>query len=151
MNVESSIETRKQAFFNAYEISDSELIGKINVLFSKIEEFGKNCSDVMDFESKFASSDLNQEYINLFTEVAQKCTPKTYTSEPVNVKSGKEYIMDDIKSEIKYQADSLTQPMRHELYQETYDKVRDIPVVGEALSAKQHFDFFSKFKKKKDE
>ncbi len=59
--------------------------------------------------------------------------------------------MDDIKSEVKYQADSLTQPIRHELYQETYDKARDILVVGDALNVKQHIDFFSRFKKKKDE
>lgn len=151
MNVESSIETRKQAFFNAYEINDSELIDKINVLFSKIEEFGRSCNDVMDFETKFASSDLNQEYINLFTEIGSKCSPKVYNSEPVSVKSGASYIADDIASEVKYQADSLTQPMRHELYQETYDKARDIPVVGDVMNAKQHFDFFSRFKKKNDE
>lgn len=150
MNIENSIDSRRQAFFNAYEINDSELIGKINILFSKIEEFGKNCNDVMDFENKFATSNLSQEYINLFTEIGMKCSPKNISSEPAEVKNDKEYMMDDIKSEIKYQADSLSQPIRHEIYQETYDKVRDIPIVGESLNVKQHFDFFSKFKKKKD-
>lgn len=150
MNIQDSINSRCQAIFNAYEINDSNIIEKINDLFSRIEEFGKSCTDVMDFESKFSSSNLNQEYIDLFTEIGMNCSPKSFGSDNSDVKSDKEYLMDDIKSEIKYQADSLSQPIRHKMYQETYDKVRDVPVVGEALNVKQHFDFFSKFRKKKD-
>ena len=40
--------------------------------------------------------------------------------------------------------------MRRRARQDIYNKARDIPVVGEALTAKQHFDFFSRFKKKDD-
>ena len=34
--------------------------------------------------------------------------------------------------------------------QEAYDTIRDIPIVGDAMTVKQHFDFFSRFRKKKD-
>ena len=34
--------------------------------------------------------------------------------------------------------------------QEAYEKTRDMPIIGDIMTAKQHIDFFSRFKKKKD-
>lgn len=149
--VKNSIEARKNAIINGYIIKDTDILNRIDFLFSKINELGENCADNADFESKFASSELNQEYINLFTEIATKCNPKTYeTIQNADIKSDAEYVLDDIASEIKYQAESAVQPLRTQARQEAYDKVRDIPVVGDVLNVKQHIDFFSRFKKKKD-
>lgn len=149
--VKNSIESRKQAVLNRYKIEDKELLNKIDELFSKISQFGENCIDSMDFETKFASSTLNKEYIELFTQIATSCTPIIHeVEERDDIKSDKEYILEDVKGEVKYQIESATQPLRREAYQETYDKVRDIPIVGDVLNVKQHIDFFSKFKKKKD-
>lgn len=149
--VKNSIEARKTAIFNGYDIKDDTILDKINSLFSKINDFGENCVDSTDFETKFASSELNQEYINLFTEIATKCSPKTYeTTQNSDINSDGQYVLEDITSEIKYQAESAIQPLRTQARQEVYDKVRDIPVVGDVLNVKQHIDFFSRFKKKKD-
>ena len=73
--VKASIEGRKNAIFSAYDITEQSIIDKIEDLFKRINEFGETCTDSMDFESKFASSELNQEYVELFTEIATKCKP----------------------------------------------------------------------------
>ena len=149
--VKSSIESRKNAIFNAYNITEQNIIEKIENLFKRINEFGENCTDNIDFESKFASSELNQEYIQLFTEIATSCSQIVRQSEEnTNVKSDEEAILEDISSELKYQAKEAIQPIRSKIYQETYDEVRDIPIVGDILNVKQHVDFFSRFKKKKE-
>ena len=148
--VKSSIEARRNAFTNAYNITDEALIKKISELFNRINELGESCSDASEFETKFASSQLNQEYMDLFTEVATSSTPIIYESTS-SVKSDEDYIKEEIDSELKYQADSLSQPIRRELNQKAYDKVRDIPVVGNVLDVKQKVGFFSRFKKNKDE
>ena len=149
--VKASIESRKNAVFNAYNITEQSIIEKIDNLFKRINEFGENCTDSMDFESKFASSELNQEYIQLFTEIATGCSQIVRQSEEnTNVKSDEEAILEDISSELKYQAKEAIQPIRSKIYQETYDEVRDIPIVGDILNVKQHVDFFSRFRKKKE-
>ena len=149
--VKNSIESRRQAVLNSYKIEDKELLNKIEELFNKINEFGETCDDSMEFETKFASSNLNQEYIDLFTKIATSCMPIIHESEERNdIKSDAEYILDDITSEVKYQIESATGPIRRKLTQEAYDKVRDIPIARDVLNVKQHIDFFSKFKKKKD-
>ena len=127
--IKNSIDGRRNAFSSIYEIKDEKLVKKINDLFKKIEELGKNCSDVMDFETKFASSPLNQEYTDLFTEVATTC--KMIEKEEFadqTVKSDKEYMMDEIKSEAKYQMDNLTMPARRKAREAFDSKMRDTPL-----------------------
>ena len=144
--VKSSIDARKSAFTNAYNITDANLLKKIDDLFIKINELGERCLDASAFETAFASSPLNQEYIDLFTEVASSSTPINYESNN-DVKSDEEYLEDEINSELKYQVDSLTQPIKGELYRKAYADARDIPGVGKALDVKQKIGLFSHFKK----
>jgi hypothetical protein len=144
-SIKLSIDARKNAVYNAYNITDSSIKNKVEDLFNRINAFGETCSDVMDFETKFASSELNQEYINLFTEIATSCSQIEYKSEPRDdIKSDADYIMDDASSEAKYIAEDITQPMRREAYQATYDAVRDVPVVSEVMEANQYVDMFNK-------
>lgn len=147
--VKNSIESRKNAVYSAYDITDQGIIQKIENLFKRINEFGENCSDSLDFENKFASSELNQEYIQLFTEIATTCKPIIRQSEERYVKSDKEYILDEFASEIRYQTRNATEPIRRKARQEAYDTARNMPVIGEVLEAKQYIDFFGRFKKKK--
>lgn len=147
--VRNSIESRKSALFNAYDIKEQSILEKIEDLFNRINEFGESCSDSTDFETKFASSNLNQEYISLFTQIATTCSAKNY-NEPnnSNVKSDEQYVKEEVASELGYELDEATRPLRRELRQEVYDEIRDIPGVGDALNIKQHIDFFGRFKKK---
>lgn len=152
--VKNSIDSRKQAFYSAYEIKDESLIEKVEDLFRRIEEFGESCQDATDFETRFASSSLNQEYIQLFTEIATTCPPIAHDT-PINatVKSTGEQVLDEIKDEMEYQVKDATLPMRRIARQQAYDKARSTPIVGDVMEIKQHIDFFSRFKnlkKKKD-
>lgn len=152
--VKNSIEGRKDAIYNTYNVTEQSIIDKIEDLFRRISEFGENCVDNMDFENKFAVSELNQEYIQLFTEIATTCTPVVRAVEEREVKSDAEYARDELESELRYQAKEATLPMRRKMRQEAYDEARDTPIIGDIMNVKQHIDFFSRFgklrKKKKD-
>jgi len=148
--VRNSIESRKNAILSSYSITEQSVIDKIENLFKRITEFGESCSDSMDFENKFASSQLNQEYIQLFTEIATTCKQTITHSEPRHVKSDAQYIAEDIASEVRYQTRNVTEPIRRQIRQEVYNETRDMPIIGDIMTAKQHIDFFSRFKKKKE-
>lgn len=126
--VKGSIEGRKIAFSSAYELTDVYQ-KKVDELFKRIEDFGKNCTDAMDFESKFMASPLNKEYTDLFTEVATNC--KYILPPPVDnpdVKSDKEYIRDEILSDVKYAAKDLSMPARRKAREAFDSKMRDTPL-----------------------
>lgn len=128
------IDSRKNAILSSITEKDEELERRVDEYFEKVEEFASTCSDIADFENKFATSDLAKEYASLFTMAMN-----TNQEEDINVAK-------EVGNEI---ADDIYRGARRQARQEAYDKVRDIPVIGDAMTVKQHFDFFSRFKKKK--
>jgi len=132
--VKNSVESRRTAIFSSYAITDENLFKKIEDYFNRLNEFASSYDDVMKFETDFASSPLAKEYTDLFVEISKMNNPEEKKD---NV------ILDEIKYDVKHR-------IRREAYQETYDKARDIPVVGEAMDLKNKFDLFSRFKKNKD-
>lgn len=159
-SIKNSIEARRNAITNLYDVKACKMEAKFNKLFEGIEKLGKESKDVMDFESKFAASPLNQEYLNFFTEIAT-IGNQTAASQPkpgikasleqVAEASGTtvgqmvaENVADAAASRIK----QAVSPTRAQVNQAAYDAARDIPVVGEALNVKQQIDFLSRFKKK---
>lgn len=145
--IKQSIEGRKMAFTNSYELT-SEYEDKVKKLFVKIEKLGMKCSDVMDFEKKFMASSLNEEYTNLFTEISTHCKPiilKNYSDS--NVKSDKEYLKDEILSEVKYIAKDLTMPVRRKEREEFDKKMRDTPL-GKIEQASNTINVFRRLFKK---
>ena len=126
--VKQSIEGRRMAFSSAYELTDVYK-KKVDELFKKIEEFGEECKDAMDFETKFMASPLNTEYTNLFTEVAQNC--KYILPPPVdnpNVKSDKEQLKDEILSDAKDSAREASLPARRAAREAFDSKMRGTPL-----------------------
>ena len=148
ISVKSSIDARMNAILSAYNIEDSNIKQKIDELFGKINNLGEVCKDCSEFETKFASSPLNQEYIDLFTEVATSCKPNNSNIQETDSSYSKGYYKRQIANELEYQLDNVTLSARSKARQEVYDKARDIPVVDKILEAKQYLDFFGKFKKK---
>lgn len=148
ISVKSSIDARKNAILSAYNIEDSNIKQKIDELFGKINNLGEVCKDCSEFETKFASSPLNQEYIDLFTEVSTSCKPNNSNIQETDSSYSKGYYKRQIANELEYQLDSATLEARSKIRQEAYDKARDIPVVDKILEAKQYIDFYGKFKKK---
>jgi len=126
--VKQSIDGRRMAFSSAYELTDTYK-KKVEELFKRIEDFGKSCTDAMDFETKFMASPLNKEYTDLFTEVATNC--KYILPPPVDnpdVKSDAEYYRDEAISDAKYLAKDLTMPARRKAREAFDKKMRDTPL-----------------------
>ena len=134
--LEASVNSRKNALIQA--CTNPSLMDEINEYFERVEEFAKGCSDVADFEAKFNSSELGKEYTDLFVKA-------TSTEDGPNIEGE---LARDVATDI---VDDMTHGARVRANQEVYDAARDIPVVGDALNVKQHFDFFSRFRKKKDD
>jgi len=130
------IDSRKQAIMASIDSGNEDIVGKIEEYFERLEEFAKDCKDINDFETKFATSDLAKEYADMFGYVM------------ANTEQAKEERVEDMRHDA---VDSMNHFARRRAKQEAYDVARDIPGVGEVLTAKQHFDFFSRFKKKKDD
>lgn len=65
----SCIDSRKMALMSSYEGNDPKILNMIDEFFDRVEVFAKDCTDVADFETKFASSPLNTEYTNMFTKI----------------------------------------------------------------------------------
>ena len=148
--IKLSIDGRKAAFENTYELTP-DAKKKIDALFKEIETLGKECKDSPDFEAKLAASPLNQKYIDLFTELAQTCKSKLAPA-PESVDTGPtagDVAKDLIKTQADLSVDGAVQHVRGRAYRAAYDKARDIPVVGDAIDAKNKIDFFSRFKKNK--
>ena len=120
-----SIDARYDAFFNAYEINDDYIKDDIEDLFKRIREFGESCKDIGEFEQKFASSPLNQEYIDLFTEVATKCDRKEYAAPVFNEQEHTEQMIMD---NTKHMVEDATRPIRRKLRWKMQDKMRDTPL-----------------------
>ena len=135
--VKNSIDARKNAIYNTYEVTNDKLKKEIDELFDKIYEYGKDMKDQTEFESKFPTSPLNQEYIDMFTKVAQSSPMVQDLKNQNNVASD---VANMALDEVEMGVDSLTHPMRHKAYQAANDKIRSIPIVGDILTVKQHTD-----------
>lgn len=150
--VKQSIDGRKMAFSSAYELTDVYK-KKVDDLFKKINEFGEKCNDAMDFETKFAASPLNKEYMDLFTEVSQNC--KYILPPPVDnpdAKTDAEYYRDEAISDAKYIAKDLTMPARRAAREEFDKKMRDTPLGAIEQASNTAWVFKRMFgKKNKDE
>lgn len=138
--VKSCVDSRKMAIYNTYDIKNQENIDYLNDFFKRLEEFASNYSDAADFEQAFQTSSFNQEYINIFTKIS---TTESIKEEIMQASASP--VDDEPDNELR---DDLTRAVRRGARQEAYDKARDIPVVGDVMTAKQHFDFFSRFRKK---
>lgn len=147
--VKGCVESRKTAIFSTYDIKNQDTLNKIEDFFKRLESFADNYNDAMQFETALASSELNKEYMELFTQIATNETAKNISTMQEAVSNANETKSEaqELAEEI---ADDVTHSVRRQARQQAYDKVRDIPVVGDVLNVKQHIDFFSRFKKKKD-
>lgn len=148
--VKNCVESRRTAIFNAYDVKNQDNLNRIEEFFKKLEEFANNYNDVMEFESAFAASPLNQEYLDLFTQIASTETAKNinvddYKQDPLNLSKEDvgEMVVDEVVSDATTRARGLA-------YRAAYDKVKDVPVVGDAIDIKNKIDFFGRFRKNKD-
>ena len=123
--IKQSIDSRRDAIKASFEV-DAGVQKKIDALFNEIEKLGEKCKDAGEFEVEFAKSPLNQEYLDLFTEIATQSAAE--------------------------QAIHQVVPTRAAVHQKAYDEVRKIPGVGDAIDIGEKASYASHlvklFKKK---
>ena len=149
--IKNSIQSRKNSIFTIYEVKDKNLLKEIDDVFKKMEDLGKTCSDIGDFEAKLASSSINQEYIDLFTKISQSSNYilKANDTEPSHVKTTGEEIAEDIADEARYQMKEATLPARRIAREQAESKLRSTPIIGDIMHVKQHLDLFGGLRRKK--
>ncbi len=148
--VRNCIESRRTAIFNAYDVKNEDNLNKIEEFFKKLEDFANNYDDVMAFEGAFASSELNQEYMSLFTQIATTEAPKNINVDDYKQQDSLQLSGDEIAQMAADElVEGVTSKARGIAYREAYDKVRDIPGVGDAIDIKNKIDFFGRFRKNK--
>ncbi len=62
-----SVETRRRALYKYYQLPPAAA-RKAEALFTRMELFGKECSNLAEFEKKMVTQTLNSEYLDLFVE-----------------------------------------------------------------------------------
>ncbi len=133
--IKQSIDARKNAFSASYK-TDAEMQKKINVLFAEIDKLGEKCKDVGEFETEFQKSPLNQKYLDLFTEIATKCTPNMAAPKVDTSGIGKAIAGGVAAGALESAADDAIRkvvPTRAAVHQKAYDEVRKIPGVGDVI------------------
>lgn len=150
-NIEQSIKTRKDVIFMTYDVKDEKVLKKVDGLFEKIGGLGAQCKDVGEFESKFAASPLNQEYMNLFTEIATKSVSKQVAEQAATSMAG------GVIEGMARSALGNVVPTRASAKQVVDDTLRKTPVVGDVFDISQKAGYvahlgklFGGRKKKKD-
>lgn len=135
----SCIDSRRTAIDSTYTGNDEKILNMIDDFFKRLEEFSKDCKDVADFEAKFQASPLSGEYNKLFTKILGG-----EVDVKAEAKDAALYAAEDI-------ADSATHNVRMHARMEAESALRNTPIVGDVMTAKQHFDLFNRFKKNKDD
>ena len=147
--VEETINAKKNSILDNFQIDDINTRNKVEELFSRIQELGKNCNDVGEFETKFFQSELSKEYTDLFGYIASNYKLIGVT-EAVDqtLDDTKQALKNTVDDEIKRGIKDSTLPLRRKLREEIEKDARGIPIIGDLMQAKNSFDLFKKFKKK---
>ena len=149
--IKQSIKSRKDAFSMSFEVS-AEMQKKIDALFSEIEKLGAKCKDVQEFEAEFSKSPLNQQYMDLFTEIATESAGKQAAGQVA-----KSMAVGAVES-IARNALGGVVPTRAAVHQKAYDEVRKVPGLGNAIDISEKASYamhlgklFKSRKEKEDE
>ena len=147
-DVKLCVESRKNVVVTSFELT-SDLNKQLDELFERIIKLAETCSNAQDFETKFMSSELNQEYTDLYTDIAQSCKCKTIqkVEDPDEPSKGQK-VFDEASSDAKYLAREISMPARRQARMKMDSKLRDTPL-GKVEQASNMFHLFKRFKKPK--
>ena len=133
--IKQSIDARKNAFSASYKV-DAEMQKKIDALFAEIDKLGEKSKDAGEFEAEFQKSPLNQQYLDLFTEIATKCAPNTAAPKVDTSGISKTIAGGVAVGALESAADDALRrvvPTRAAVHQEAYDAARSVPGLGDAI------------------
>lgn len=126
--IKFSINAKKKGLCDTYEITKEENIKLIDELFVRIGELGATCKDQMDFEQKFAASELFTEYSNLFMVLHNSEKSKHY--QPDDSQDLGEYLKEELEDEVKWQA---KEAVSRAVYGKILDSIGDNHLLEDAF------------------
>lgn len=154
--IKQSIDARKNAFSASYKV-DAEMQKKIDALFAEIDKLGEKSKDAGEFEAEFQKSPLNQQYLDLFTEIATKCAPNTAAPKVDTSGIGKTIAGGVVAGALESAADDALRrvvPTRAAVHQKAYDAARSVPGLGDAIDIAEKASYAAHlgklFRKKKN-
>lgn len=154
--IKQSIDARKNAFSASYKV-DAEMQKKIDALFAEIDKLGEKSKDAGEFEAEFQKSPLNQQYLDLFTEIATKCAPNTAAPKVDTSGIGKTIAGGVVAGVLESAADDALRrvvPTRAAVHQKAYDAARSVPGLGDAIDIAEKASYAAHlgklFRKKKN-
>ena len=150
-NIQNSIDLRKSAIFDYYDIKKKDILSEIEELFQEMLTLGEASKDVMDFETQFASSDLNTKYLSLLEKIALSCSLKkqhkavVYTEE-----EAKEDLKEAAKDELEYLGSEAYLNTRSAINRKfgITEKIRRTPILGTAWEVENQTGVIMNFKDK---
>lgn len=150
--IRNSIDTRRKTIDDYYNIPE-EAAGEVSDLFAEMEQLGEASSDVMDFEQRFAASDLNSRYMNLFAKLTVKSSAVggAMADSAKGIFGNKENRRDFIKEELEHVAHDAEMKLRRKMYMEKEEELRKIPGYMEARNAAGWIGWLRDKKKDRDE
>ncbi|MBQ9484887.1 hypothetical protein IJU85_02170 [Candidatus Saccharibacteria bacterium] len=148
-NIKQSIRSRKDAFSMSFQVSE-KMQKKIDALFLEIEKLGAKCKDVQEFEAEFSKSPLNQQYMDLFTEIATESAGKQAAGQVA-----KSMATGAVEGIVRNALGGVV-PTRASVHQKAYDEVRKVPGLGNAIDISEKASYAMHLgklfgKKKKEE
>ena len=154
--IKQSIDARKNAFSASYKV-DAEMQKIIDALFAEIDKLGEKCKDVGEFEAEFQKSPFNQQYLDLFTEIATKCAPNTVAPKVDTSGIDKTIAGGVVAGALESAADDALRrvaPTRAAVHQKAYDAARSVPGLGDAIDVAEKASYAAHlgklFRKKKN-
>ncbi len=147
--IKQSIKSRKDAFSMSFQVSE-KMQKKIDALFLEIEKLGAKCKDVQEFEAEFSKSPLNQQYMDLFTEIATESAGKQAAGQVA-----KSMAAGAVEGLARNALGNVV-PTRAAVHQKAYDEVRKVPGLGNAIDISEKASYAMHLgklfgKKKKEE
>ena len=149
-SIQNSIQSRREALLEHYNLP-KEAQEKTDNLFERITAFGQECEDQADFETKFLSSPLNNEYVNLFSEFASyvKLPEGTPTVEQQQKQNAKDHAQSVAKHQIERGIKgAIVRRLPKPLYDWYIYGIYNIPILGRLVSAKNTADSLGRRKKR---
>lgn len=149
LNIRNSIDLRKKAIFDYYDISDNNILNEIEDLFKEMNTMGEESMDIVDFETQFSNSDLNSKYMSLLEKIALSCSLKQEHKEVV-------YTEEEQKEDLKEMAQEELEYLGEEAYLNTRsaidrkfgltEKIRRTPILGTAWEVENQTGIIMNFK-----
>jgi hypothetical protein len=135
--IQIAIDSRKDSLYSTYNLTE-EAKKEAEAVFRKMEEFAKTCTTHAEFEERLPSSEVNQEYNNLFVKYAKYA--KRPEGTPTMSEIRKQAAKDHVKSTVRHHAEVEARGAIFRMMPDNMQKwwlygIYNVPILGNIITA----------------